>query len=105
MGARENKVETYLKQEVKKLGGTSRKWVSPGHDGVNDQILFVPHLPAFFVEVKTIDGTLSPVQKREHARLRKTETTSRITTVYGHADVDKLIGEIKFQQELEMVKL
>lgn len=97
MGARENKVETYLDEQVKAIGGVTRKWVSPGHDGVTDRICFVPHLPAWFVEVKTISGKLSDVQKREQQRLRNTETTSTISTVYGHADVDMLIETMKYQ--------
>lgn len=101
MGVRENKVETYLKQEVKKLGGISRKWVSPGVDGVTDQILFIPKLPAMFVEVKTVDGVLSPAQKREHQRIRNTETTSIVTTVYGKRDVDRLIHQIKWTKDNE----
>jgi len=98
MGTRENKVETYLKDEVKRVfGGETRKWVSPGHDGVHDQILFISGLPAIFVEVKTIDGELSLVQKREHDRLYMTMTTSVFMTIYGKKDVDKFIKNLSYR--------
>jgi len=92
MGVRENKVETYLHQRVTDLGGTTRKWVSPGRDGVPDRIVILP-VCIWFVEVKTTDGVLAANQLREHDRLRKAGATVR--TVYGHADVDDLIEELK----------
>ena len=99
MGIRENKVETYLNTEVRRVfGGKTRKWVSPGHDGVYDRILFISGLPAIFVEVKTLDGSLTPVQIREQERLMKTKTTSMLTTVYGQTDVDLLISKLMVQQ-------
>ena len=88
MGVRENKVETYLKDEVKKLGGRTRKWVSPGVDGVPDQIIIVQGR-VIFVEVKTVDGRLSPDQKREHVRL--IAVGANVTTVYGKKGVDEFI--------------
>lgn len=114
MGIRENKVETYLHQCVTALGGTTRKWVSPGRDGVPDRIALVPmtadqlirHLLTLppdqlvalvtLVEVKTIDGDLSPVQVREHQRL--TDAGAQVRTVYGHTGVDELIKELKGAQ-------
>ena len=86
MGTRENKVETYFKDQVKSIGGISRKWVSPGVDGVPDQIVIIKGA-VFFVEVKTSDGKLSIAQHREHKRLRKAGAT--VCTVYGHVGVDK----------------
>ena len=69
MGVRENKVEAYLDAEVKKLGGITRKWVSPGVSGVPDRIVIIDSL-VVFVEVKTVDGVLSPWQVREIKRLK-----------------------------------
>ena len=95
LGIRENKIETYLSDEVKRVfGGKTRKWVSPGHDGVHDQILFISGLPAIFVEVKTTDGKLSGAQKREHDRLRGVESKCMFATVYGHKSVDILIKNL-----------
>lgn len=91
MGKRENKVETYLNDEVENLGGVTRKWVSPGVSGVPDRIVFYKgeiHL----VEVKTIDGSHSPEQINEHRRLSKVGI--EIHTVYGNAGVDYFVKEI-----------
>ena len=93
MGIRENKVEKYLDSEVIKIGGITRKWVSPGHDGVPDRIVFMPNNHITFVEIKTDDGTLSNVQKREHERL--TAQGVKVVTVYGHSDIDELIRGLK----------
>lgn len=91
MGVRENKVEAYLRKQVQQLGGDTRKWVSPGRDGVPDQVCIL-NGRVIFVEVKTIDGRLSEPQKREHARLR--ELGAIVTTVYGQQGVDALINDI-----------
>ena len=91
MGTRENKVEKYLDSEVKKLGGLTRKWVSPGRDGVPDRIVFIKH-EVWFVEVKTCEGRLTTTQMREHQRLR--ECGALVATVYGQIDVDKFLKEI-----------
>lgn len=90
MGVRENKVETYLRDELNKLGGDSRKWVSPGRDGVPDQICF--HSIIFFCEVKTADGRLSTAQEREHQRLRKLGAV--VCTVWGQRGVNMLINDL-----------
>lgn len=99
MGVRENKVETYLRAELKKLNGDSRKWVSPGRDGVPDQIV-LGFNPIFFCEVKTTDGKLSGVQSREHERLRNLGAI--VCTVWGNTGVDLLIKDLKlFNQPVE----
>ena len=92
MGVRENKVEKYLNTEIEKIGGITRKWVSPGRDGVPDRIVIVGS-SVFFVEVKTIDGKLSDAQIREHARLRK--EGAQVHTVYGAPGVDEFVRSIE----------
>lgn len=92
MGIRENKVEKYLDDEVKFLGGITRKWVSPGRDGVPDRIVILSGV-IWFVEVKTTDGKLSEAQKREHTRLRA--VNANVVTVYGKEGVDEFIRILK----------
>ncbi len=91
MGVRENKVEKHLDSEVTSLGGLTRKWVSPGRDGVPDRIVIL-RCRILFVEVKTADGVLSPQQIREHKRLRDCGAT--VVTVYGRQGVDEMITDI-----------
>lgn len=73
---RETKVETHLKNEVRKAGGITRKWVSPGRPGVPDQIVIWRHdcdackAPVIhFVETKAPGKDAQPGQVREHGRL------------------------------------
>ena len=91
MGVRENKVERYLDQRVKDLGGLTRKWVSPGKDGVPDRIAILDGA-VWFVEVKTVDGKLSVAQSREHHRL--ITVGAKVCTVYGESGVDSFIEEL-----------
>jgi len=91
MGVRENKVEKYLDQCVRAIDGLTRKWVSPGVDGVPDRIVIL-HGAVWFVEVKTIDGVLEDSQKREHIRLK--DAGANVMTVYGHAGVDEFIERV-----------
>ena len=91
MGVRENKVECYLSAEVAEVGGCTRKWVSPRHDGVPDQIAILKG-DVWFVEVKTVDGKISSAQLREHKRLRS--MGAKVRTVFGQKGVDRLIVEM-----------
>jgi len=92
MGVRESKVEKYLDEQVKLVGGITRKWVSPGRDGVPDRIVIIKgHV--YFIEVKTVDGSLSSCQVREHERL--SGYGAKVLTLYGVDDVDWFIMEIK----------
>jgi len=93
MGVRENKVERYLDKQVKLLGGLTRKWVSPGRDGVPDRIVILDGV-VWFVEVKTIDGVTSEAQKREHKRL--IDSGANVTTVKGNTGVDQFTRDLVF---------
>lgn len=91
MGVRENKVEKSLKDKVRALGGKSYKWIS-GEPGVTDQIVIVSgHF--WLVEIKTVDGVLSPAQKRRHEELGA--LGARVRTVYGEMGVREFIEEVK----------
>ena len=91
MGVRENKVELRLDRLIKEMGGVTRKWVSPGRDGVPDRIV-IHQGRVWFVEIKTANGALSVVQTREHERLRAAGASVR--TVYGAVDVLMFINEV-----------
>ena len=95
MGVRENKVEKYLNSEIDKMGGITRKWVSPGRDGVPDRIIIVDGT-IDLVEVKTNDGKLSPSQIREQVRLSNAGAT--VATVYGKNGVDEYVKTKRFSQ-------
>lgn len=49
----EKDIEKFLNDNIKKLGGRSYKFVSPGNSGVPDRIIFLPGGRIYFVELKT----------------------------------------------------
>ena len=57
----EKHIEAYLVKRVKALGGIAYKW--RGHGGAADRIVVLPDGTVWFVEVKTIGGRLSALQK------------------------------------------
>lgn len=92
MGKRENEVERYFDDQVKLRGGVTRKFVSPGHAGVADRLVFMPGGQLWIVEIKTRDGKESGPQRRERQRMIDLGFRARI--VYGKEEVDQLMGEI-----------
>ncbi len=68
---RESKIEKLLTEQIQSIGGNTRKWISPQHNGVPDQILFHPRRVPFFIEVKKKGEFPSPHQWREIMRLIK----------------------------------
>src|SRR5690625_2268508 len=70
MGKLENTFESYLHQRVKAVGGTTRKYVSPGTVGVADRLV-IYNGRIYMVEVKSPTGRLSVPQLREHERMAR----------------------------------
>jgi len=68
--AEEAEIEAYLREEVKRLGGKSYKWVSPGNTGVPDRLVFYRG-QVFLCEIKSAKGVVSPVQRMRFAELGK----------------------------------
>jgi hypothetical protein len=58
---REYKIESYLSDEIKKIGGMCLKWVCPNFIGVPDRIVFA-YRQIWFVEVKSTIGRRSLIQ-------------------------------------------
>jgi hypothetical protein len=59
----EKAVEAYFKKIVEQLGGKSYKFTSPAHRGVADRVVCLPNGTVVMVEIKTIGGKLSELQK------------------------------------------
>lgn len=92
MGAKENQVETYLHKRVVEAGGKTYKWVSPNMVGVPDRIVIMPGGKVYFVEVKALDGRLSPVQERRLLEL--SNLGANVYVLYGTEEVDKFVENI-----------
>lgn len=65
----EKTIETYLREEVKKLNGRAYKWESPGNAGVPDRIVLLPTGKVYFVELKAPGKKPTPLQIAQHRKL------------------------------------
>ena len=86
----EQHIEAYLVKRVKALGGIAYKW--RGHGGAADRIIVLPDGTVWFVEVKTIGGRLSALQKvfaADMARLKQ-----RYCVLWTKEQVDAYIDSV-----------
>lgn len=63
---REQNIEKYLKEEVRKRKGLCLKFISPTLSGVPDRIVLLPKGRIFFVELKAPNRKAQPHQQRVH---------------------------------------
>ena len=85
---REKTIERKLAVTVKKMGGISPKFVSPGLDGMPDRLVLLPGGRMAFVEVKAPSKKPRPLQMVRHEMLKRLGFA-----VYVLDDVGK-IGEM-----------
>lgn len=67
---REAELEDILVTEIRKSGGRTYKWVSPGNSGVPDRIVLLPAGKIIFIELKADTGKLSAQQKIQINRIQ-----------------------------------
>lgn len=89
----EKDIEKFLNDNIKKLGGRSYKFVSPGNSGVPDRIIFLPGGRIYFVELKTKKGRPSALQKLQRRRFK--ELGHVVYLLYGLEDVKVFLNEIE----------
>lgn len=65
----EKQIEQRLIKEVKKIGGISPKFVSPGFDGVPDRLVLLSDGRFAFVELKAPGKVLRPLQLKRKKQL------------------------------------
>jgi hypothetical protein len=90
---RENTIEAYLRDEVKKIGGRAYKFVSPGNDGVPDRLVCLPGGKIFFVELKAPGKKPTVLQLRQQENLRHLGCSVRV--IASKDEVDWFIKECK----------
>lgn len=71
----ERDIEKRVKAYAESKGWLTRKWTSPGHSFVPDQIFIKPDGRVFFVEFKRNGARPTAGQVREHEKLRKQNCT------------------------------
>lgn len=67
---RESRIEAYLRDSVKELGGRAYKFVSPGNDGVPDRVVCLPGGHVIFVELKAPGKKPTKLQEMQMGRLQ-----------------------------------
>ena len=67
----ERDIEKRVKAYAESKGWLTRKWVSPGHAFVPDQIFIRPDGLVIFIEFKKEGARPTAGQNREHTRLRE----------------------------------
>lgn len=90
----EKVIEAYLGRCAKEVGGMSLKWT--GVPGVPDRIVLLPGGRLALVEVKTLGGKISPLQRLIHGRIRALGIP--VFVVWTKAEVDTLMAHLMSQQ-------
>ncbi len=86
----EREVEAYLGKRVKKLGGRSYKWVSPGTSGVPDRIVVLPGGRVIFIELKAPGQKPRPLQVEQMRRL--SELGCEVMVLDSKEAINKALG-------------
>ncbi len=88
----EKEIERRMCEMVRERGGLTRKFVSPGNDGVPDRIIITPAGVVWFVELKTDTGRLSKIQKYQITEFEKRNANVRV--VYGWDAAKEFVNEV-----------
>lgn len=88
----EKEIERRMCEMIRKRGGLTYKFTSPGNVGVPDRLIITPTGVVWFVELKTETGRLSKIQKWQIRELEK--RGANVQVVYG------LQGAIDFVNEV-----
>lgn len=89
---KETTVEKKFKDEVKKRGGRSLKFVSPGMRGVPDQIVFLPGAKTILVELKAPGKDLKVLQAKRAREF--IELGYRVFRVDSYDAIDRFVREV-----------
>lgn len=96
----ESKIEAWLNDQIKKIGGKSYKFTSPGNPGVPDRIYLLPDGKIYFVELKRVIGKLSNVQIWQREQFKEMGVDIRL--IYGMEQAKEFIKELKDEAKIEM---
>lgn len=86
---RESKIEAYLVQRVKALGGEVRKVKWIGRNSAPDRIVMLPD-NTFWTELKATGEKPTAAQIREHKRMR--DMGQRVEVIDSIEQIEELLG-------------
>ena len=98
---RERQIETYLKLSVERIGGLTRKYVSPGYAGVPDRLVFYKG-KIFLVELKAQGGILSAVQQVEIKRMAQVGIP--VIILSSKPEVDRFMEDLIDGKVVKVIK-
>lgn len=89
----EAKIEAWLNEQIRAMGGISYKFTSPGNPGVPDRIYLLPGGTVWFVELKTEIGRLARIQTWQGCRIRNMGCRYRV--IHGMSEARAFIEEVR----------
>lgn len=94
---RERDIERWLRRQIEDMGGKFMKFTSPGNDGVPDRIAIMPGGHIWFVELKTDEGRLTPIQAWQIEQLKKLDVPAIV--VRGMTDAKAFMDTLQDEQD------
>lgn len=88
----EKEIERRMCEVIRKRGGLTYKFTSPGNVGVPDRLVITPTGVVWFVELKTEKGRLAKIQKQQIRELEKRGANVRV--VYGLQEAIDFVNEV-----------
>ena len=86
----ESSLESYFRKRVRLAGGHPVKITSPAERGVPDRLVIMPGGHIYLVELKTVDGRVSPIQRVWHAKMALLGV--QVFVLSGREDVDRWLA-------------
>lgn len=94
---RERDVESHLVRALERIGLACVKFIPDHMTGMPDRLVLLPAGRVLWVELKTKEGRLAPIQEYRHSQLR--QWGQHVVTVYGIEDADQLVDTLKQDPE------
>lgn len=88
----EAQIEARMVRMVRERGGLCYKFVSPGNPGVPDRIVLTPAGGTYYIELKTLTGSLQRIQRWQIDEMRKRGADVRV--LHGWDQVRDFIDEV-----------
>lgn len=90
---REKIIESYLREEVKAIGGKAFKFVSPGNVGVPDRIVLFPGGKIAFAELKAPGKKPTAIQEVQQNRIRA--LGFEVEVIDSKQGVDEFLNKVR----------
>lgn len=89
---RERDVEGYLTRRLAGIGLACKKFIPDQDNGMPDRVVLLPDQRVLWVELKTIGGELSELQKLRHVELQR--AGHAVEVVWTKAQADRLVERL-----------